>query len=176
MQSILSDTAFSHTTCTSPTISPIGSFCIISLCLTTRINPSTQSAEICGSMYCVGIAAAYSWIWRCNIHCYVFVNLWEMVNIGILAGISSRNWRIWSRWVQLKYNAGKEQTRPRKVFLRSRCVYWTHMLWDSVTIHSLASVDIRLQIQSQTLNWWSGVKWLTIVRQPIQKLNQFIVK
>ena len=37
--------AFSHTKCADPTITPTGTICMVFVCLTTRMNPSTQSAH-----------------------------------------------------------------------------------------------------------------------------------
>jgi len=146
MLSILADAAvFSHTKCAGPTIAPTGTICILSLCLTTLMNPSTQSSQPCGSLYFVGITTTYSWGWGRNMHCLVFLHLVEKVDIHFPAATHSWNWRIWFGGVHLKYNTGKEGTRPWKVLSRSLSVYWTQMLYDSGMIPWLASVHSTLQ-------------------------------
>jgi len=159
MLSILSDSAFSRTKCASPTIAPTDTICIISVCLTTRMNPSTQPAQPCGSLYFVGITTAYSSTCGRNIHCWVFLDLLENVNIVVPAGRRSRNCRICIRRVQLKYVTGIEGTRPWKVLSRSLSVNWTQMLWDSGMIPWLALVYSTLQSSprhSTDVGQWNG--------------------
>jgi len=148
----------SHQMCPT-TISLTGTICILSVCLTTRINPSTQSAQPCGSLYFVGITTAYSWTWGRNIHCWDFLHRLEKVDMVFPAGRRSWNWRIWFGGVQLKYNTGKEGTRPWKVLSRSLSVYWTQMSWDSGMSPSLASVYSTLQSsprRSTDVGQWNG--------------------
>jgi hypothetical protein len=129
----------------STTIDSTGILCIISICLTTRMNPSTQSAQPCRSLYFVGITTAYSWIWGRNIHCWVFLHPSEKVDIVFRAGRRSWYWRIWFCGVQQMYHTEKVGTRPWKLLSRSVSVYWTQILWDSGMIPWLALVYSTLQ-------------------------------
>jgi len=160
MLSILSDAAwFSRTKCAGSTIAPTGTICILSVCLTTRMNPSTQLAQPCWSLYFVGITTTYSWGWWRNIHCWVCLHLLEKVDIDFPAGRHSWNWRIWFGGVQLKYNTWKEGTRPWKVLSRSLSVFWTQMVRDSGMIPWLASVYSTLQSsprRSTDVGQWHG--------------------
>jgi len=116
MLSILSDGAFSRTKCAGPTIAPTGTICILSVCLTTQMNPSTQLAQPWGLLYFVGITTAYSWASGSNIHSSVFLHLREKVAIVFPAGRRSLNRMIEFGGVQLMYNTGKEGTSPWKVY------------------------------------------------------------
>jgi len=137
---ILSDAAFSHTKCAAPTIALAGTICILLVCLTTRMNPSTQPAQLRGYLYYVGITTAYSWAWGRNIHHWVLLHLLEKVDINVLAGRRSSNWRFWFGGVQLKDNTGVQGTWPWKVLSRSLSIYCTQMLCDPGMIPWLASV------------------------------------
>ena len=88
--------AFSRTKCAGPTIAPMGTICILFVCLTTRMNPSTESAQPWRSLYFVGITTTYSWALGRNTHCWVILHLLEMVDIAFPAGRRSWNWRICS--------------------------------------------------------------------------------
>jgi len=159
MLSILCDTAFSGTKCAGPTIAPAGTIRILSVCLTTPMNLSTQFAQQCGSLYFVGITTAYSWAWGCNINCWVFLHLIEKVDIILPVGRYSWNRRIWCGGVQLKYITGKEGTRLSKVLSRLLCIYWTQMLKDSGMIPWLASVYSTLEPSPsplQDVGQWNG--------------------
>jgi len=157
-----SDAASFHTKCGLPTIAPMGTICIVFVCLTTRMNPSTKSAQSWRSLNFVGITTTYSWGWGRNTHCWVFLHLSENVDIGLLAGRRSWNWSIWSSGVQLKYNTGKEGIRPWKVLSRSfssLCIYWTQMLWASGMTPWLALVYSTLQSsprRSTEVGLWNG--------------------
>jgi len=154
--------AFSLTKCAGPTIGPIGTKCILVVCLTTRMNPSTQSAQLWRSLNFVGITTAYSWAWGGNTHCWVVWHLLEKVDNAFPAGRRSWNWTISFGGVQQKYNTGNEGTRPWKVLSRSfssPCVYWTQMLWDSGMIPWLALVYSTLQSSSRhstEVGLWNG--------------------
>jgi len=142
------DAAFSHLKCAGPTIAPMGTICILFVCLTTRMNPLTQSSPPWRSCNFVEITTVYSWAWGRNTHGWVFLHLLENVDIALPAGRCSWNWRIWFCGVQLKYNTGKEGIRPWKVLSRSLpslCVYWTQMWWASGMIPWLALVYSTLQ-------------------------------
>jgi len=111
MLSILSDSAFSHTKCAGPTIALTGTICILSVRLTTQMNPSTRSAQLCRSLYYVRITSTYSWAWGCNIHWGVFVHLIEKFDIIFPAGRCSWKCRIWlgeikKSWIQEKKDHG----------------------------------------------------------------------
>jgi len=124
--------------------------------------PSTQSAQQCWSLYFVGLTTSYSWAWGCNIHCWVFLHILEMVDIIIQVGRCSCNWTIWLSGVQLKCHIGKEATWPWKVLLRSfspLSVYWILMVWNSVMIPLLALVYSILQSSpkcSTDIAQWNG--------------------
>jgi len=154
--------AFSCTKCACPTITPMGTICILLVCLTTRINPSTQSAQLWSSFYFVGITTAYSWAWGHNIHCCVFWHLLEKVNNASQAGRGAWNWRIWFSGAQLEYTTGEEGIRPLKVLSRSfssLCVYWTQILWASGMIPWLALVYSTMQSSPRHLSdvgQWNG--------------------
>jgi len=145
MLSSLSDAAFSRTTCGGPQIAPTGTICIVSVCLTTQMNSSTQSAQPCGSLYFVWINTPNSWPWENNIHCWVFMHGLGKVDIIFPTCRRSWYWRICFGGVQLKYNTGHEGTWHWKVLPRSLSVYWTQMLWDSSLIRWLALVYSTLQ-------------------------------
>jgi len=154
--------AFSRTKCAGPTIAPTGTICILFICLTTWMNPSTQSAQPWRSLNFVGITAAYSWGWGRNTHCWVVCHLLEKLDNAFPAGRRSRNWRIWFGGVQEKYSTGREGTHPWKVLSRSfssLCVYWTQMLWDPGMIPWLALVYSTLQSsprRSTEVGLWNG--------------------
>ena len=158
------NTAFSHTKCARPTIAPMGTICILFVCLTTQMNPSTQSAQPWRSLNLVGITTAYSWTWERNTHCWVFLHLFDKVDIDFPAGRHTWNWRIWFGGVQLMYNTGKEGIRLCKVLSRSfysRWVYWTQMLWASGMIPWLTLVYSTLQSSprcSTEVGLWNG-RW-----------------
>jgi len=159
MVSILSGAAFSRTKRAGPTIALTGTICILSVCLTTRMNPSTQSAQPYGSLYFVGITTAYSQAWGCNIHCWVFLHLLEKFDIVFPAGRCIWNCRIWFGGVQLKYNTGKEGILPWKVLSRSLSTYWIQMIWDPGMIPWLASLYSTLQSSprcSTDVGQWNG--------------------
>jgi len=158
---MLSNAAFYCTKCAGPTVAPTGTICIISVCMTTRMNPSAQSAQPCGSLYSVGITTAYFWTRGRNIHCWVFLHILEKVDIDFPVGRLFWHWMIWIGRVQWKYNRRKEGTRPCKVLSKSLSVYWTLMLWDSGMIPRLASVYSILQSNprcssdvAQQNGWW----------------------
>jgi len=159
---MLPDAAFSNTKRAGPTIAPTGKIRILFVCLATRMNPSTQSAQPWRSLNFVGITTAYSWAWGRNTHCWVVWLLLKKVDNAFPAGRRFWNWTIWFGGVQLKYNTGKEQTRPCKVLSRSfssLCVYWTPMLWDSGMIPWLALVYSTLQSSprcSTEVGLWNG--------------------
>jgi len=159
MISILSDAAFSRTICAGRTIPPPRTISIISVCLTTQMNPSTQSAQPCLSLYLVGITTAYSWGWGRNIHCWVFLHLLKMVSIAFPVGRCSWYWRIWFGGIKLKYITGTKGTWHWKVLSRSLAVYWIQMLWDSKIIPWLALVYSTLQSSprhSTDVGQWNG--------------------
>jgi len=159
MLSILSDAAFSRTKCASSTIALTGKISILSICLATRMNLSTQSAQPCGSLYIVGITTAYSWAWGCNIHFWVCLHLLGKIDIVFPGGMHSWNWRILFGGVQLEYYTEREETPPWKVLSRSLSVYWTQMLWDSGRIPWLALVYSILQSSprcSTDVGQWNG--------------------
>ena len=123
MLSILSDAAlFCRTKCAGPTIAPTGTRCILSVCLTTWMNPSTQSAQSWGSLYFVGITTAYSSDWGRNVHCWVFFHLLENVHIVFPAGMHSWNWWIWFSGVQLKYIQEEKELGLGRCYL-GHCPY-----------------------------------------------------
>jgi len=159
---MLPDAAYSPTKCAGPTIAPMGTICILFVCLTTRMNTSTQSAQPWSSLNVVRISTAYSWAWGRNTHCWVFLHLLGNVDIAWPAGRRSWTWRIWFCGVQLKYNTGKEGISPWKVLSRSfssLCVYWTQMLWASGMTPSLALVYSTLQSSprcSTEVGLWNG--------------------
>jgi len=156
--------------CAGPTIAPTGTICIITVCLTTWMSQSTQSAEPCRSLYFVWITTAYSWAWGCNIHCWVFLHLLGKVDINSPTGRRSWNWKSWLSGVQLMYNTGNEGTRPWEVSLRSLSLYWTHMLEDSGMISWLALVYSTLQSSprcSTDVGQWNGWPWYN---SPFQNL------
>jgi len=154
--------ACSRTKCTCPTITLTGTLCILFLCLTIRINPSTQSAQPWRSLKFAGITTSYSWAWGRNTHCWVVWHLVEKVDNAFPAGRRYWNWRIWFGGVQLKYNRRKEGTRPWKVLSRSfssLCGYRAQMLWDSGMIPWLALVYSTLQSsprRSTEVGLWNG--------------------
>jgi len=158
------NTAFSHTKCARPTIAPMGTICILFVCLTTQMNPSTQSAQPWRSLYFVGITTAYSWTWGRNTHCWMILHLLAKVDIAFPAGKCSWNWRIWFGGVQLKYNTGKQGIRPWKGLSRSfssLCVYRTQMLLASGMIPWLALVYSTLQSsprRSTEVGVWNGCR------------------
>ena len=157
---ILSDAAlFSCTKCAGPTIAPKGTICILSVCLTTRMNPPTEAAQPCGSLYFVGITTTYSWGWGHNIHCWVVLHLLENMDIDFPADRYSWNRRIWFGGDQLKYNTGKEGTRPWKMLSRSLSIHWTQMLLDSGMIPWMAFIYCTLQSspwRSTDIGQWYG--------------------
>jgi len=159
---MLPDAAFSRTKCARPTIAPMGTICILFVCLTIRMNLPTESAQPWRSLNFVGITSAYSWAWGRDTHCWVIWHLLEKVDNAFPAGRRSWNWRIWFGGVQLKNNTGNERTRPWKVLSRSfssLCVYWTHKLWDSGMIPWLALVYSTLQSSprhSTEVGLWNG--------------------
>jgi len=132
------------------------------LCLTIRMNPSTQSAQPWTSLYIIGITTAYSWAWGRNTHREVVWHIILKADNTFLAGRRSWNCRIWFCGVQLKYNTGKEGIGPRKVLSRSfssLCVYWTQMLWASGKIPWLALIYSTLQSSprcSTGVRLWNG--------------------
>jgi len=154
--------AFSSTKCAGPTIAPTGTRCILFVCLTTQMNPSTQSAKQWRSLYFVGITTAYSWTWGRNTHYCVFWHVLEKVDNGFPAGRRSWNSRIWSGGVQLKYNTEKAGIRPWKMLSRlfsSLFVYLTQMLWALGMISWLALVYSTLQSSprhSTDIGQWNG--------------------
>jgi len=159
---MLHSPAFSCTKCGGPTIGPKGRIGIWFVWLTTRMNPSTQSAHLWKSLYFVGITTGYSWAQGRNTHWWLFLNLSERVNIALPVGRCSRHWRIWFGGVQLKYNTGKEGICPWKVISRSfssLCVYWTPMLWASGMIPWLELLYSTLQSsprRSTEVGQWNG--------------------
>jgi len=159
---MLPDAAFSRTKCASPTIAPTGRICILFVCLTTRMNPSTQSGQRWRSLYFVVITTTHSWAWGRNTHRWVVWHLLEKVDNAFPAGRCCWNWRIWFGGVQLKYNTGKEGICPWKVLSRSfssLCVYWTKMLWAFGMIPWLALVYSTLQSSprhSTEVGLWNG--------------------
>jgi len=156
------DAAFSHTQCSGPTIAPTGTICILFVCLITWMNPWTQLAQPWRFLNFVGITTAYSWAWGHNTHCWVVWHLFEKVDNAFLAGRCSWNWSMWFGGVQLKYNTGKDGSRPWKVLSRSfstLCVCWTQMVWDSGMIPWLALVYSALQSsprRSTEVGLWNG--------------------
>jgi len=145
---MLPDATSSHTICVDPIRTPMGTIWIVFVCLTTRMNPSTQSAQSCGSLYLVLITTVYSWPCEHNTHRWVRLHLVAKVDIAFPAGRHCSNWRIWFSEVPLKWNAGKEGIRPWKGLSRSfssLCVYRTQMLWASEMIHWLVCVFSTLQ-------------------------------
>jgi len=154
--------AFSRTNCARPTIALRGTICIMLVCLTTRMNPSIQSAQPWRSLYITGITTTHSWAWGCNTHCWVFTYLSEKVNIAFQACRWSWNWRMWFSGIQRKSNTGTEGFDSCKVLstsFSSLCVFWTEMLWDSGIIPSLAFVHSTLQSSSRTsteARQWNG--------------------
>jgi len=151
------EAAFSRTKCAGPTIVPTGAICIIFVCLPTRMNPSTQSAQSGRSLNFVEITTVYSWAWGRNTHCCFFLHLLEQLNIDLPAGRRFWNWRIWFGGVQLKYNTEKEEICPWKVLSKSFSslwVYWTQMLWSSGMIPWLALLYSTLQSSPRC---WTGV-------------------
>jgi len=159
---MLPNAAFSHTKCVGPTITPTGSICIIFVCWTPRMNPSTQSAQSRRSMYFVGITTAYYSAWRLTTQWWVFLHLFEPVNNASLLGRCSWNHTIWFSGVYQRYNTGKEGICPWKVLLRSfssLCLYWTQILWASCMIPWLALVYSTLQYSprcSTDISLWNG--------------------
>jgi len=159
---MLPDAAFSPTTCAGPTTAPTDTTWSVFVCLTTRMNPSTELAQPWRSLYYVGITTAYSWAWWRNTHRCVFCHLLAKDDNAFPAGRHSWNWRIRLGWVQLKYNTGTEEIRPWKVLLRSfssLCVYWTQMSWASGMIRWLALVYSTLQSSprhSTDVGQWNG--------------------
>jgi len=145
---MLPDAAFSRTNCAGRTIAPMGSICILFVCLTTPMSWSTQSAQPWRSLNFVAITTAYSWGWGHSTHRWVCLHLLEKVDFDLPAGRPSWIWRILFGGVQIKYNTGKEAIRPWKVLSRSfssLCIYWTQMLWASGMIPWLALVFSTLQ-------------------------------
>jgi len=139
MLSILSDAALlSRTKCACPTIASTSTICILSVYLTTRMNPSTQSAPPWRSLNFVGIATAYSWGWGCNTHCWVFWQFLEKVDIVFPVGRGSWNWRMWLGGAQLKYNTANQETWPWKVLSTSaKCkMVWQLKLNDWAILNS----------------------------------------
>ena len=157
-----SDAAFSLTKCAGSTIAPTGTIFMVFICLTTRMNPSTQSAQPWWALNLVGITTAYAWACGRNIHCWVFLHLLENIDIALQAGKRRLNWTIWFGRVQLKYNTGKEGICPWKVLSRSfssLCVYWTQMLWALGMTPWLALVYSTLQSSprcSTEVGLWNG--------------------
>jgi len=148
------DAAFSRTTCASPTIAPTDSICILFICLTTQLNPSTQSAQPWRSWNFVGITTTFYWAQGNNTHCWVFLHLLENVDIALPAGERCWDWRIWFGGVQLKFNTRNDGIRPWKVLSRSFSslwVYWTQMIWASGVIRWLASVYSTLRSSPRCL-------------------------
>jgi len=118
------------------------------VCWTTWINQSTRLTQQSTPLNFVGITTTYSWAWGYNTHSWIFLHLWEDVNIALSARRLSWNWRIWFSGVLLKYNKGKELILPWKVLWRSFssfCVYWTQMLGASAIFPWLALVYSTLQ-------------------------------
>jgi len=156
------DAAFFWTKCASPSIAPMGTLCIIFICLTTWMNPSTQSAQPWRSLNFVGISTLYSWAWAQDTHRWVFLHLLQMVDIAFPAGKRSSNWRIWFGGVPLTNNTRKEGISPWKVLSRSFSslfVYWTQMSWASGMIPWLALVYSTLQSsprRSTEVGLWNG--------------------
>jgi len=156
------DAAFSCTKCAGPAMSPMGTIFILFVCLTTRMNSSTSSAQLWRSLYYVGLTTAYSWAWGHNTQCWVFLHLLEKVENAFPAGRRSWNWRIWCGEVQLVYTTGGEGIHPWKVLWRSfssLCVYWTQMVWASGMILWLALVYSTLQSSprcSTEVGFWNG--------------------
>jgi len=135
---------------------------ILFICFTTRMNPSTQSAQPWTSLIFVGITTVYSSTWGRNTHWWVFFHLLKMVDIALPAGRHCWNWRIWFGGVQLKNNTGKEGIRPWSVLSRSfssLSVYWTQLLWALGMIPWLALVYSTLQSSprcSTDVGQWNG--------------------
>jgi len=156
------NTASSPTKRVSPTSAPTGIIFILFVCLTTRMNPSTQSVQPWWSLYFDGITTAYAWAGGPNTHPWVFLHLLEKVDNTFPAGRLSWNWMIWFCEVQLKYNTGKEGIRPWKVLSKSfssLCVYWSQMLWAAGMIPWLALVYSTLQSSprlSTEVGLWDG--------------------
>jgi len=157
-----SNTAFSCTKCVGPTIARTDTICIVWGSLTTLMNLSTQSAQQCKCLQFVEITTAYSWTWGCNTQCWVLFYLSEKVDIILLAGRHSWNWRIWFSEVQLKYNTRNEGTQPWKVLLRSVSVYLTQMWSDLGMIPWMAFVHSTLKScprHSTEAGQWNGWWW-----------------
>ena len=156
--------AFPRTKCAGPTLARTGTRCILFVCLTTQMNPSTQSAQPWRSLNFVGITTAYYWSWGRNTHCWVSFHLVENVHTALPAGRRSWHWRIWFGGVQLKNITGKQGIPRREVLSRSfssLCVCRTQMLWSSGIIPWLASVYSALQSsprRSTEVGLWNG--WL----------------
>jgi len=156
------NTAFSCPKCASPTIRPIGIICILFVCLTTRMNLSTQSAQPWTSLYFVQITTRYSWAWGHYTHGGSCLRFLDVVDIAFPAGKCSSKWRIWISGVQLKYDTGKGAICPRRVLSRSfssLCIYWTPMLWASDMIPWLTLVYSTLQSTSRCsteVGLWNG--------------------
>jgi len=156
------DAAFSRTKCTGPTIAPTGTICIVFVCLTTRMNPSTQSAQPWRSLYFVAITTVYSWAWGRNAHSWVILYLFEKVDIAFPAGRHSWNWRTWFGGVQLKYTTEIEGIRCWKVLSRSfssLCIYRTQMSCATGMIPGLALVYSTMQSSprhSIEVGLWNG--------------------
>jgi len=156
------DAAFSCTKFAGLAIATKRTICILVICLTTRMHLSTRSAQPWISLYLVRMTIAYSWARGRNTHCWVFLHLFEMVNIAFLAGWHYWNWRIWFSGVQPKYMTGKERICPWKVLSRSfssLCVFCTQMSWASDMILLLALVYSTLQWsprRSTEVLFWNG--------------------
>jgi hypothetical protein len=161
MLSILSDATFSRTRCGGPIVAATGTQCILSVSLTTEMNPSTQSAQPCRPLYCVGITTASGSAWGRNIYWTVFSHLLDQVSTVFPPGRRSCNSGIRFCGVQLQYITGNEGTRPWKVAWRSLSVYCTQMLRDFDVIASLAFASCTSQSSprgsthvGQWRGWW----------------------
>jgi len=156
------DAAFFCTKCAGWSIASTDTICIWFVCLTTWMNPSTQTAQPWRSLYFVEITTAYYWAWGHNTHCWVFLHLLEKVDIVFLAARYSWNWRIWFGVVQLKYIEGTQGVRPWKVLSKSfcsLCIYCTQMSWASGMVPGLALLYSTLQSSprlSTEVGLWNG--------------------
>lgn len=144
--------AFSCSKCAHSTTALMSPICTVTVNWTTWMNASTQSTNLCRSLYLVGITTAYSSASGWNTNCWVILHKSETVNTILPASGYSENWRICYGWVQLKYNNGNEGFHSRKVFLRSLsllCIYWNLTFWASDNIALLALAKSTLQSTSR---------------------------
>jgi len=90
--------------------------CISLVCFTTRIQLSTQWAKQWDLLFSMGIPTAYTCAWGYNIHYCIFLHLVEKVNIILLAGSQSSNWRISISGVQQRDRTAKKELSLRRYY------------------------------------------------------------